>query len=74
MSSTMSRADEIVLYVINQKNYVWDCFDQGRWAHSIGTPRGNNPHRTTGYWHSNEADWERGWDAEADRFAHNLAA
>ncbi len=63
----LQRTDEIVAFVINHKNYVWDAYDQGRWAHSIGSPRSNNPHRTPAFWHINEADWERGWDAEEAR-------
>lgn len=63
----LQRSDAIVAYVAREKSYTWDAYDQGRWAHSIGTPRGSNPHRTPAIWHINEADWERGWDAEHDR-------
>lgn len=65
------RATEIQAEVIRDRNYVWDCFDQGRWAHASGVKREANPHGPLypGYFHSNMAEWLRGWDAEASRAA-----
>lgn len=63
------RAAEIVAEV-QAKGYVWDCTDQGRWAHANGVRREDNPHKVNypGFYHINqhdwERDWERGWDQE----------
>jgi hypothetical protein len=57
----VTREQEIRQYVITEKNYFWDAYDQGRWAHATKWPRANNPHIPG---HVNASDWTRGWDAE----------
>lgn len=62
----LSRTDIIVAEVMHQRSGIWDAYDQGRWAFTIGTPRGKNPHSGPPG-HVNEHEWERGWDDERAR-------
>lgn len=64
----MSRADEIAAEVL-ARTHIWDCFDQGRWARACGVLQSANPHGPyyPGYFHTNMAEWTRGWQAENDR-------
>ncbi len=57
----MTREQEIRQQVITEKNYRWDAYDQGRWAHATGLPRDHNPHIPG---HDNSNRWLEGWDAE----------
>lgn len=64
MAHDPERAREICLFVWNKRGYVWDAYDQGRWAWAMGIRRNDNPHLLG---HVNHGDWHRGWDAEDDR-------
>jgi len=63
-NSHMTREQEIRQHVIAEHNYIWDAYDQGRWAHATGRQRDDNPHLPG---HVNASDWTRGWAAEAAR-------
>lgn len=58
------RYEAIVKEVITSRNYVWDAYDQGRYAFASGADRNENPHLVG---HVNRSDWYRGFDFECNQ-------
>ena len=73
-SDLTGRAREIADDVATNRGHIWDAFDQGRLAHSLGRTIDANPWDTPiGRSHVNCHDWRRGWEAEQMRAAISKA-
>lgn len=67
-----ARAAAISAFVAEHRNYVWDAYDQGRYAYASGVSREQNPHFHPALpRHVNATDWELGWSYERE-VAHGL--
>lgn len=61
-----SEAELITEVTEGGKRSLWDARDQGRLAYHRGEAFESNPHKLyPGYFHANMAEWERGWQQEA---------